>query len=59
MTLKFDHEEIVCHAEEVDSKKPSLEARVIVTFEDENGHEWRCNKVIKLRLRKRREGADE
>lgn len=52
MTLLFEHEEIVCHAEAVDSKKPSLTAQVIVRFEDKDGNEWRCDKKIKLRLRK-------
>ncbi len=48
--LVFRREEIINHFSTVPKSQPTTEARIILTFVDEQGMTWVCNKVVKCRL---------
>lgn len=57
MILKLVNEEIICHCEGTEPGERSVEARCIVTFRGPDGSIWIGERVIRLRLRRQKEGA--
>lgn len=51
-TLTLYNEEVVSHESILENGARFFEARVIITFKDEFGEYWECNKVIKCRVKK-------